>query len=85
VTTRKITFPTVGIVQGSRVWRNHETGVEIVETGADYRVQFPTQDSTGRAVMTTTPTLADAEIMGGIAARRVRRDVAAAHAEAVAR
>lgn len=82
MTTRKLTFPSAGVEQGSRVWRNHETGVEIIEAGADYRVQFPTKD--GRAVMTTTPTLADAEIMAGIAARRVRRDVAAAHAEAVA-
>ncbi len=28
---RKITFPNVGIEQGSRVWRNAETGVEIIK------------------------------------------------------
>ena len=30
-TARKITFSNVGIVKGSRVWRNHETGVEIIK------------------------------------------------------
>lgn len=36
--TRKpgpITFPNIGIVKGSRVWRNRETGVEIVK-GANF-------------------------------------------------
>jgi hypothetical protein len=28
---RKITFANVGIEQGSRVWRNSETGVEIIK------------------------------------------------------
>lgn len=28
---RKLTFPNVGTIQGSRVWRNSETGVEIVK------------------------------------------------------
>lgn len=28
---RKITFTNIGIVQGSRVWRNSETGVEIIK------------------------------------------------------
>jgi hypothetical protein len=84
---RKITFTNVGVIQGSRVWRNSETGVEIIkgknftEVGLYYAC-FPTQDRDGRAVMTATPTLKDARAMAEIAARRVRRDVAKAYTEA---
>lgn len=28
---RKITFPNVGMIEGSRVWRNSETGIEIIK------------------------------------------------------
>lgn len=38
---RKITFRNVGVEQGSRVWRNSETGVEIVCEMGGYTVVIP--------------------------------------------
>lgn len=76
---RNLTFTNVGVIDGSRTWRNSETGVEIIrskDAAGRYSVCFPTQDRDGRAVMTVTPTLEDARIMAEIAARRVRRDIA---------
>ena len=75
---RKITFPGVGTEQGSRVWRNAETGVEIIrgknfkEAGL-YYVCVPTLDEAGRMVIGTATTLAQARVKARVRAE-YRRD-----------
>jgi hypothetical protein len=67
---RKITFRNVGVVKGSRVWRNSETGVEIIkgknfaEVGL-YYVCIPVAAGTsadGRRVVGSQSSLAAARL-----------------------
>lgn len=84
---RKITFTNIGIEQGSRVWRNSETGIEIIkgknfaQVGL-YYVCHPTQDRDGRAVGFTATTMKAARGLGEVLARHMRRDIAKAYTEA---
>lgn len=85
--TRKITFRNVGIVQGSRVWRNSETGVEIIKgknfaMNGLYFVAVPTLDSTGRYIGTTCTSLATARRMAAIHVEQWRIRIRRAHTEA---
>jgi hypothetical protein len=59
---RKITFPNVGVIQGSRVWRNSETGVEIIKgknfkLNGFYYVAVPTRTAEGRMIVATRDSL----------------------------
>jgi hypothetical protein len=76
---RLITFPAAGIVRGSRVWRNSETGVEIIR-GTNYGltnvyyVCVPTSDFTVREMVAYDETFAAARseaIRFAIAMRKV--------------
>lgn len=85
---RKITFTNVGIVQGSRVWRNSETGVEIIKgknfsMNGLYFVAVPTLDSRGRYIGTTCTSLATARRMAAIHAEQWRIRIRQAHKEAL--
>ena len=63
---RKITFINVGVIDGSRVWRNHETGVEIIKgkrfSVGLYYIASPTLDDRGRTVVGTAMTLSEARV-----------------------
>jgi hypothetical protein len=85
---RPVTFPYVGEIKGSKVWRNAETGVEIIK-GANfaevglYYVVVPTLSSDARTVVTTAYHL---NVVRGYAARvagTMREEIATAHAEAL--
>lgn len=84
---RKLTFTNVGVIKGSRVWRNQETGVEIIkgknfaEVGL-YYVCVPTRDAAGRIVVTTCTTLATARKMAAIRAEQWRIRIRQAHTDA---
>jgi hypothetical protein len=75
---RKITFPNVGIEQGSQVWRNSETGIEIIkgknfaEVGL-YYICLPDLSKDGRRMVDTASTLAQARVKARIRAE-YRRD-----------
>src|SRR5690349_13823059 len=64
---RKITFRNAGVVKGSRVWLNTETGVEIIK-GANfaevglYYVCEPTRDAMGRTMVSHHKTLSAARV-----------------------
>jgi hypothetical protein len=89
VTTRQITFRNVGIEQGSRVWRNSETGVEIIKgknfkLNGLYYVAVPTRTAEGRMIVATRDSMKGAR---GAAAYYVdcqmRTSIAKAHTEAL--
>jgi hypothetical protein len=86
--SRKITFPSIGIEQGSRVWRNSETGVEIIkgknfkEVGL-YYVCVPTLDGAGRAVVGARTSLADARTDAMRVASSMREEIGEAYDAAV--
>lgn len=85
---RAITFPYVGEIKGSKVWRNTETGVEIIK-GANfaevglYYVAVPALSSDARTVVTTADALAKAREYAARAAGTMREEIAAAYGEAV--
>jgi hypothetical protein len=85
----KITFPLIGTVKGSRVWRNTETGVEIIkgvnfaEVGL-YYVAVPTLGADARAVVTARTTLAAARADAARVAATMREEIDLARAEALA-
>lgn len=84
---RKITFTNVGIAQGSRVWRNSETGVEIIKgkhfgkVGL-YYVCIPAQTKEGRVAHGAERTLAKARDLATVMVRIKRDGIAAAYAAA---
>lgn len=84
---RKLTFPSVGVIKGSRVWRNRETGVEIsrridADAGVDsYYVWVPTQD--GRVSIATRSSFADAFVVAQGRAMNWRNMIAEAYMEAM--
>jgi hypothetical protein len=84
---RKITFPNVGIVDGSQVWRNSETGIEIIkgknfaEVGL-YYVCHPMNDQGGRSVGFAVKTMRDARECGVLLARLMREVIATAYVAA---
>jgi hypothetical protein len=88
VTTRKITFRNVGVEQGSRVWRNSETGVEIIkgknfaEVGLYYVAQA-SLDKAGRDAVAATPTLAEARKLATALADVTRHRIAKSYTEAL--
>lgn len=85
--TRKLTFPSVGVIKNSRVWRNRETGVEIIK-GANfaevglYYVCTPTQDSSGRIVVATRSSFSSAFMVARGRAMHWRVMIAQAHTAA---
>lgn len=85
---RAITFPYVGEIKGSKVWRNTETGVEIIK-GANfaevglYYVAVPALSSDARTVVTTADALAKAREYAARAAGTMREEIAAAYGEAL--
>jgi len=84
---RKITFLNVGIEQGSRVWRNPETGVEIIkgknftEVGL-YYIAHPTIDAPGRDAVAAVATLTEARKLATVLADVTRTRMAKAYTEA---
>lgn len=86
--TRPITFPYVGEIKGSKVWRNAETGVEIIrDPNGLYYAGIPTIAPEGRGerpitTLATSRTRAGARKHAVSFAETVREEIAAAHAEA---
>ena len=88
--TRKLTFPSVGVIKGSRVWRNQETGVEISKRDGDlaaagvssYYIWTPTLDHTGRIAVAARHSFADAFVVAQNRAMHWRREIAQAHTAA---
>lgn len=86
---RKITFPYVGIIEGSRVWQNAETGVQIVkgknfvEVGL-YYVLAPTRYSNAPDLMVYVNTLTGARIAAYAVAEMVRAEIGDAYEQATA-
>jgi len=85
---RKITFRNIGIVQGSRVWQNSETGVEIIkgknfaEVGL-YYICAPTMDGSGRTVIATRTKHDISVAVARSYAVQFRAEIAQAYIEAV--
>jgi hypothetical protein len=93
MTERKITFRNTGLVKGSRVWRNSETGVEIIkgknfaEVGL-YYVCIPVaagerNGADGRRVVGSQSSLAAARLCAKGYAYAGRAAIAEAYTEAL--
>lgn len=86
---RKITFQSIGDVKGSQVWRNRETGVEIIK-GKNFReiglyyICVPTQGEDARLVVGTATKLTEARMKAHRSADSVREKIAEAFVEASA-
>lgn len=84
---RKITFQSLGEVQGSQVWLNREAGVEIIkgkrfaEVGL-YYICIPTQDAAGRMAVGTATKLADARVKAAEFVEQVRIEISDAYSAA---